>query len=69
VKPANILISFPDNRNNVRALISDFGLCKKVENGKVSMTNRASGTEGWIAPEILRDEPLVSYKIELIIKF
>lgn len=62
IKPQNILLSMPDSRKIVRALISDFGLCKKVEKGNASVSFRtnAAGTEGWIAPETLRSEKLVS---------
>lgn len=47
LKPQNILITLPDIKNYVRVLISDFGLCKRIDNGKVSVTNRigAAGTD------------------------
>jgi serine/threonine-protein kinase/endoribonuclease IRE1 len=47
VKPMNVLVTAPDCRGNVRALISDFGLCKKINKGDVSMTHRkgVAGTE------------------------
>ena len=37
-------------------MISDFGLCRKLPSGQVSYTARSgvTGTEGWIAPEILK---------------
>lgn len=56
IKPQNVLISLPDNMNRVRALISDFGLCKKINKGKASFSKRSgvTGTEGWIAPEMLK---------------
>jgi len=62
VKPANILISIPDNKNRVRALISDFGLCKKINYGKASFSKRSgvTGTDGWIAPEMLEGRRTVS---------
>ncbi|KAF0037109.1 hypothetical protein F2P81_009983 [Scophthalmus maximus] len=43
----------------VRALISDFGLCKKIPDGRSSFSLRSGipGTEGWIAPEVLWDLP------------
>ncbi|CAH1794461.1 unnamed protein product [Owenia fusiformis] len=55
IKPHNVLISKPDNRGNIRAMISDFGLCKKLAAGRMSFSRRsgAAGTEGWIAPEML----------------
>ena len=39
----------------MRAMISDFGLCKKLKVGRMSFSRRSgvAGTEGWIAPEML----------------
>lgn len=56
IKPQNILLSLPDNKNRVRAMISDFGLCKKLNYGKASFSRRSgvTGTDGWIAPEMQR---------------
>jgi serine/threonine protein kinase len=31
IKPQNVLISGPGRRGEVRAMISDFGLCKKLK--------------------------------------
>lgn len=65
IKPQNILISEPkkpaigqNNKNrNIRVLLSDFGLCKRLETDQSSFhptsTNKASGTSGWRAPELL----------------
>ena len=33
IKPQNVLISGPGRRGEVRAMISDFGLCKKLKGG------------------------------------
>nr|XP_020469986.1 serine/threonine-protein kinase/endoribonuclease IRE1-like isoform X2 [Monopterus albus] len=59
LKPRNILLSTPSPLGQVRALISDFGLCKKIPDGRSSFSLRSGipGTEGWIAPEVLRDTP------------
>ncbi|XP_037546235.1 serine/threonine-protein kinase/endoribonuclease IRE1 [Nematolebias whitei] len=59
LKPRNILLSGPNALGQVRALISDFGLCKKIPDGQKSFSLRSGipGTEGWIAPEVLRDTP------------
>ncbi|MGH0117022.1 UNVERIFIED_CONTAM: hypothetical protein FKN15_024967 [Acipenser sinensis] len=53
LKPRNILISLPNSLGRVRAVISDFGLCKKLPAGRHSFSLRSGipGTEGWIAPE------------------
>uniref|UniRef100_A0A8D3BII6 Serine/threonine-protein kinase/endoribonuclease IRE1 n=1 Tax=Scophthalmus maximus TaxID=52904 RepID=A0A8D3BII6_SCOMX len=59
LKPRNILLSGPSALGQVRALISDFGLCKKIPDGRSSFSLRSGipGTEGWIAPEVLWDLP------------
>ncbi|XP_055641091.1 serine/threonine-protein kinase/endoribonuclease IRE1 [Toxorhynchites rutilus septentrionalis] len=56
IKPQNILLSLPNNQKRVKAMISDFGLCKKLNYGKASFSRRSgvTGTDGWIAPEMQR---------------
>ncbi|KYN04749.1 Serine/threonine-protein kinase/endoribonuclease ire-1, partial [Cyphomyrmex costatus] len=58
IKPHNVLLSVPGPRGEVRAMISDFGLCKKLQLGRVSFSRRSgiTGTDGWIAPEMLNGE-------------
>ncbi|XP_018429302.1 PREDICTED: serine/threonine-protein kinase/endoribonuclease IRE1, partial [Nanorana parkeri] len=58
LKPHNILISMPNAHGKVKAIISDFGLCKKLAVGRHSFSRRSGvpGTEGWIAPEILNED-------------
>lgn len=43
-------------------MISDFGLCKKLNFGKTSFSRRSgvTGTEGWIAPEMLKGQRTVT---------
>ncbi len=65
IKPQNILVSRIKNGNQ-RMLISDFGLCKKLEVDQTSFLPTqgvglggmaiGAGTAGWRAPEILRGE-------------
>lgn len=57
IKPQNVLISFPDQKGNVSVMISDFGLCKRLETGINSFSKRSgiTGTDGWIAPELIDD--------------
>ncbi|XP_030339135.1 serine/threonine-protein kinase/endoribonuclease IRE2 isoform X2 [Strigops habroptila] len=59
LKPCNILISAPNPHGQIRAVISDFGLCKKLQGGRQSFSLRSGipGTEGWIAPEVLQEAP------------
>lgn len=63
LKPQNILVAAPRGRtgsnNHLRLLISDFGLCKKLEDNQSSFratTAHAAGTSGWRAPELLVDD-------------
>lgn len=57
IKPHNVLISYPNAHGEVKAMISDFGLCKKLAIGRHSFSSRSGiGTEGWIAPEMLDNE-------------
>ncbi|NXE54448.1 ERN1 endoribonuclease, partial [Casuarius casuarius] len=59
LKPCNILISVPNSHGQIRAVISDFGLCKKLHGGRHSFSLHSGipGTEGWIAPELLQEAP------------
>ncbi|KAJ5675390.1 Serine/threonine-protein kinase ppk4 [Penicillium macrosclerotiorum] len=63
LKPQNILVAMPRGRTTsrgaLRLLISDFGLCKKLEDNQSSFratTAHAAGTSGWRAPELLVDD-------------
>lgn len=65
IKPQNILISGakkgPSNLAGHRLLISDFGLCRKLDSDQSSFLPTAhgamaAGTVGWRAPEILRGD-------------
>lgn len=70
IKPQNILVSAPKLvpanptlSQPPRLLISDFGLCKKLEGDQNSFratTAHAAGTSGWRAPELLVDDDLAS---------
>ncbi|KAL8989039.1 MAG: hypothetical protein Q9177_001986 [Variospora cf. flavescens] len=69
IKPQNILVAAPKlvpanptASQPSRILISDFGLCKKLEGDQNSFratTAHAAGTSGWRAPELLVDEDLL----------
>ncbi|KAL8663632.1 MAG: hypothetical protein Q9202_003702 [Teloschistes flavicans] len=69
IKPQNILVAAPklvptnpSASQPSRLLISDFGLCKKLEGDQNSFratTAHAAGTSGWRAPELLVDEDLL----------
>ncbi|MCJ1257089.1 bifunctional endoribonuclease/protein kinase ire1 [Lignoscripta atroalba] len=74
IKPQNILVSapkklpaLPDAIQPPRLLISDFGLCKKLEGDQNSFratTAHAAGTSGWRAPELLVDEDATSSSMQ-----
>jgi serine/threonine-protein kinase/endoribonuclease IRE1 len=59
IKPQNILVGAPNFRSTrPRLLISDFGLCKKLQSDEYSFgatTAQHAGTVGWRAPELLQD--------------
>jgi serine/threonine-protein kinase/endoribonuclease IRE1 len=58
LKPQNILVAQGKN-SKPRLLVSDFGLCKKLEGEQSSFratTAHAAGTSGWRAPELLLDD-------------
>ncbi|TLS21120.1 uncharacterized protein PpBr36_10573 [Pyricularia pennisetigena] len=58
LKPQNILVNMGKD-GKPRLLVSDFGLCKKLEGGQSSFgatTAHAAGTTGWRAPELLLDD-------------
>ncbi|KAI0267430.1 ribonuclease 2-5A-domain-containing protein [Gloeopeniophorella convolvens] len=61
IKPQNILVSAARPGEAHRMLISDFGLCRRLELDQTSFLPTAGGamgvgTVGWRAPEILRGE-------------
>ena len=58
MKPSNILISEPSKLGVQRVVISDFGLCKKLNPGRISVSLKSgtAGTDGWIAPEMILDK-------------
>lgn len=55
IKPHNVLISRRNTVGQAKAMISDFGLCKKLSHGRLSFSRKSgiTGTDGWIAPEML----------------
>ena len=58
LKPQNILVAMGKD-GRPRLLVSDFGLCKKLEGEQSSFratTAHAAGTSGWRAPELLLDD-------------
>ena len=58
LKPQNILVTMGKD-GRPRVLVSDFGLCKKLEGEQSSFratTAHAAGTSGWRAPELLLDD-------------
>jgi serine/threonine-protein kinase/endoribonuclease IRE1 len=58
LKPQNILVAMGKD-GRPRLMVSDFGLCKKLEGEQSSFratTAHAAGTTGWRAPELLLDD-------------
>lgn len=59
VKPANIMISHPDDGSTPRILLSDFGIARPAEDDDVTTsvvtdTIKSMGTFNYAAPELLR---------------
>ena len=67
IKPQNILLSLPGKRGELRAMISDFGLCKKLKIGRMSFSCRSgtAGTEGWIAPEMMLENQSTTCAVDI----
>jgi serine/threonine protein kinase len=67
IKPHNVLLSYPNAKGEIRAMISDFGLCKKLQRGRHSFSHRSgvTGTDGWIAPEMINPEQSAVRKFKL----
>ncbi|KAL5254218.1 hypothetical protein ACHWQZ_G013854 [Mnemiopsis leidyi] len=68
IKPGNVLITKCTKRSNtLKALISDFGLCRKISEGRQSLTARtgSAGTDGWIAPEMLLPSTRISCAVDI----
>lgn len=61
MKPQNVLLSKGTRQDAMRALISDFGLCKRLQAGRNSLSRRSGliGTDGWVAPEALMSDASV----------
>lgn len=67
IKPGNILITKCPKTKLLKALISDFGLCRKISEGRQSLTARtgSAGTDGWIAPEMLCQAKKISCAVDI----
>ncbi|KAK3753794.1 hypothetical protein QZH41_018451 [Actinostola sp. cb2023] len=67
IKPHNVLISKVNASGKVKAMISDFGLCKKLLYGRNSITcqSGAIGTDGWIAPEMFKEEHKMNRSVDI----
>jgi len=79
IKPHNVLLSVQATGNasaagrtaaaapEVRAMISDFGLCKKLKVGRMSFSRRSgiAGTEGWIAPEMMLGNRSTTCRVDI----
>ncbi|KAL3995401.1 Protein kinase domain family protein [Acanthocheilonema viteae] len=67
MKPQNVLLSRGGKQGAVRALISDFGLCKRLQAGRNSLSRRSGliGTDGWIAPEALISDTSITCAVDI----
>src|SRR5690606_28238984 len=51
VKPANVLVG-----GDARVVVTDFGIAKLLDDGRLTATGRVMGTAAYVAPEQLRGE-------------
>ncbi len=59
VKPANIMISYPDCGGVPRIMLSDFGIARPIDDvSGLTVTNMTLGTIGYCAPEQLMGLPV-----------
>ncbi|XP_066900695.1 serine/threonine-protein kinase/endoribonuclease IRE1 isoform X1 [Halyomorpha halys] len=67
IKPHNILLAVKNTGPKIRAMISDFGLCKKLANGRMSFSKKSgiTGTEGWIAPEMVNSSGRIMSAVDI----
>ncbi|XP_043084631.1 serine/threonine-protein kinase/endoribonuclease ire-1-like [Puntigrus tetrazona] len=58
IKPRNVLIDKEE-----RARLADFGISRKLEEGKTTVYTDRAGTQGWEATEIINQKDKSSYKM------
>ncbi|MHA7653806.1 serine/threonine-protein kinase [Mycobacterium sp. ML4] len=59
VKPANILLTEPDNAQGRRIYLADFGIARRMDDATgLTATNVAVGTAAYAAPEQLKGDPV-----------
>ena len=66
IKPHNILLTNDPVNGGLKAVISDFGISRKLPPDRNSMTTNKKGTEGWIAPEAYHRKKLVQHIVMVI---
>ena len=54
LKPQNVLVTVDgDNKDSLKAVISDFGLCREFKTGEFNPSHSLIGSRGWMPKEIL----------------
>ncbi|VDN59955.1 unnamed protein product [Dracunculus medinensis] len=65
IKPQNVLFSMKNQHGQVRVLISDFGLCKRLQYGYSVTQSGLIGTDGWIAPELYNMHDKITCAVDI----
>lgn len=67
IKPANILVSFPDSKTNLppQMKLADFWLCRLVKSDGSESSLTKCGTRGWMAPKLYSNIPIKDEKAML----
>lgn len=67
IKPTNILISVPNGywASTPRMKLADFGLSRYLDAMKTDSFTCASGTRGWMAPELYHQNVIYNSKVDI----
>ena len=65
IKPENILVTFEGDSSNIRFVLADFSIARKVKDHSFSTSKSIAGTDGWIAQEHYQPGQTPSVKVDI----